>query len=99
MHLETNDDSVRININLLHMNVRELKHSRIQTYAIVTCAETKLDDLNVLTVDKFVVVQKNQKTKVQRKSGGIAALIKSNSYKHIKYIDRDCDYVSWFKLY
>ena len=54
-----------------------------------------MDDLDVLTVDKFVVVQKNQKPNVKRKSGGIAALTKINLYKHI---DRDCEYVLRCKL-
>ena len=51
-----------------------------------------------MTVDKIVVVQKNQKQKVKRKSGGIVALIKTNLYKHIEYSDRDCEYVLWCKL-
>ena len=51
-----------------------------------------------MNVDDFVVVQKNQKQKVKRKSGGKAVMIQSNMYKHFEYIDADCEYVLWFKL-
>ena len=92
-----------VSINLLNLNVCGLKsklndpeyNELIQTCDIV---ETKLDDLDVLKVNKFEVVQKNRKQKVIPKSGGIAVLIKSNLYKYLNYIDTDCEYVLWFKL-
>ena len=71
------------NINFLYLNVCGLKpklnipefNELIQTYDIVSCVETKLDDLDIVNVDNFVVVQKNRKQKVKRKSGGIAVMI------------------------
>ena len=56
-----------LNINLLYLNVCGLKsklnvpefNELIQTYVIVTCVETIMGDLDVLTVDKFEVVQKS----------------------------------------
>ena len=94
------------NINFLYLNVCGLKpklnipefNELIQTYDIVSCVETKLDDLDIVNVDNFVVVQKNRKQKVKRKSGGIAVMIKKNIYKHFEYVDTDCEYVFWFKL-
>ena len=79
------------------MNIPEF-NELIQTYDIVSCVETKLDDLDIVNVDNFVVVQKNRKQKVKRKSGGKAVMIKKNIYKHFEYVDTDCEYVLWFKL-
>ena len=42
-------------------------NERIQTYDIVSCVETKLDDLDIVNVDNFVVVQKNRMQKSQMK--------------------------------
>ena len=94
------------NINFLYLNECGLKpklnipefNELIQTHDIVSCVETKLDDLDIVNVDNFVVVQKNRKQKVKRKSGGIAVMIRNNIYKHFEYVDTDCEYVLWFKL-
>lgn len=79
------------------LNIPEF-NELIQSFDIITCTETKLDDLDVINVNQFVCITKNRRQKVIRKSGGIAVLIKESIFKCFECIDTECEYVLWFKL-
>ena len=70
-----------LNISLLYRNVCGLKSKlnipKFNYLDLLYChmCRNKMDDLDVLNIDKFEVVQKNRNQKVIRKSGGIAVLI------------------------
>ena len=79
------------------LNIPEF-NELIQSFDVITCTETKLDDLDVINVSQYVCVTKNRRQKVIRKSGGIDVLIRGGIYRYFEYIDTDCEYVLWFKL-
>ena len=70
----------------------------INDYHVVTCLETKLDDLDVVNIDNYECVRKDRIQKVIRRSGGIAVLVNKHIASYFEYIDSDCEYVLWFKL-
>lgn len=93
-------------LKLLSLNVCGLKSKLLipefidlcNEFDILTCFETKLDDLDIVKLDHHMCIAKNRKQKVIRKSGGIAVMIKENILKYFEYIDSECEYVLWFKL-
>ena len=79
------------------LNVPEF-NELIQSFDIVTCTETKLDELDVIRINNYICIQKNRKKKVIRRSGDIVTLINDKIFKHFKYIETECEYVLWFKI-
>ena len=79
-------------LNFMYLNVCGLKaklnipelNELIQSFAVITCAETKL--------------RKDRMQKVTRRSGGLAVLINDIIYKHFKYVESECEYILWFKV-
>lgn len=93
-------------LKLLSINVCGLKSKLVcpefidylNTFDIIACEETKLDNFDDIHLDQHQCVFKHRKQKVLRKSGGIAVLVRNEIFKFFSSIDSDCEYVQWFKM-
>ena len=63
------------------LNIPEF-NELIQSFDVITCAETKLDELDVVNIHNYARIRKDRMQKVTRKSGGLAVLINDRIYKH-----------------
>ena len=71
----------------------------LNEFDIISCEETKLDNLDEIHLDQHQCFQKNRKQKTKSKSGGIAVFIRNDLCKHFTTtIETDCEYVLWFKM-
>ena len=67
-------------------------------YDLICFVETKLEDIDVISIPGFQCFSQPRKQKYIRKSGGIALFAKDEIFQHCKYLATDSDYVMWISI-
>ena len=70
----------------------------IQKYDLFFVTETKLDSMDIISIDGYTFRSKPRKQKFIRKSGGLGVFFKNNLDKYIEIINTESDYILWVKL-
>ena len=70
----------------------------INGFDIFGVAETKLDDLDVMSLTNYTYIGQTRKQKYKRKSGGLGVFVKSCLVQVVTVLDSPSDYVLWLKL-
>ncbi|MEW8546031.1 MAG: endonuclease/exonuclease/phosphatase family protein [Candidatus Thiodiazotropha sp.] len=67
-------------------------------FDLICFVETKLEDIDVISIPGFQCFSQPRKQKYIRKSGGIALFAKDKFFEHCKYLVTDSDYIMWVSV-
>ena len=70
-------------------------HEVINSYDIIFCTETKLDDLDILNLPLGYNYHLKNRKKYKRKSGGLAIIYKEILQPILKFHKTNSEYVQW----
>ena len=70
----------------------------INGFDIFGVVETKLDDLDVMSLTNYTYIGQTRKQRYKRKSGGLCAFIKTDLSQLVTVLESPSDYVLWLKL-
>ena len=70
----------------------------INGFDIFGVVETKLDDLDVMSLTNYTYIGQTRKQRYKRKSGGLGAFIKTDLSQLVTVLESPSDYVLWLKL-
>ena len=69
----------------------------IQQYKLIFLTETKLDELDDITIPNYKIFTNNRKIK-KRASGGVATLVHNSITDHVTVLDTDINSTMWIRL-
>ena len=68
-----------------------------QQYKLIFLTETKLDELDDITIPNYKIFTNNRKIK-KRASGGVATLVHNSITDHVTVLDTDINSTMWIRL-
>ena len=72
--------------------------SFISDYDIVGIQESKLDDLDIISINNYHVFTNNRKQISRHRSGGIALLVRENILPHVRVLINNSKLILWFSI-
>ena len=70
----------------------------VKSYDIFCIQESKLDDIDVVSLDGYAFFHQTRKQKYKRKSGGIGVFVKESVFRNFEIVNSSSDYILWLKV-
>ena len=105
--LKSNTDKpVKTNLSIGSLNVcgikRRIQYPEFQElvskFDIFCVLETKLDDLDSISLSNYTFIHQSRRQKCLRRSGGIGVFIRNELVQRVKLIESSSDYVLWLRV-
>ena len=105
--LKSNTDKLgKTNLSIGSLNVcgikRRIQYPEFQElvskFDIFCVLETKLDDLDSISLSNYTFIHQSRRQKCLRRSGGIGVFIRNELVQRVKLIESSSDYVLWLRV-
>ena len=95
-----------IQLNILSLNTCGLKSksicpefiSFISDYDIIGIQESKLDDVDIISITNYKIFTNNRKQISRHRSGGIALLVHENVLPYVRVLNHTSKLILWFSI-